>query len=201
MRSIENGFTVRRTPPLRVVVIGGGFSGTLVAIHLLRQSSFVELDIVDERLPGRGLAYSTNCAEHLLNVPAIRMSAFGSEPLHFLNWLRDHGIPSANPDLFAPRRVYGTYLQDLLETTARLAGPDARLQHHFSAVQKIGFDGLSRQVFLRNGLCLEADKIVLALGIIPDARVKSMSLVARARAEISIPARNRPLAPIRPPLI
>jgi uncharacterized NAD(P)/FAD-binding protein YdhS len=164
MPSFENGITHGRTPLLRVIIIGGGFSGTLVAIHLLRQSSFVELDIVDQRLPGRGLAYSTNCMEHLLNVPAIRMSAFGSEPLHFLNWLHDHGIPSANPDLFAPRRLYGTYLQDLLETTARSAGPEAKLRHHFSTVQKIGFNGRSRQVFLRNGLRLEADKIVLALG-------------------------------------
>jgi uncharacterized NAD(P)/FAD-binding protein YdhS len=56
MPSFENGITHGRTPPLRVIIIGGGFSGTLVAIHLLRQSSFVEIDIVDQRLPGRGLA-------------------------------------------------------------------------------------------------------------------------------------------------
>src|ERR1700761_6023692 len=105
MLSAANGLAAGAGQTLRVVVVGGGFSGTLVAVHLLRQSNNVEVDIVDERLPGRGLAYSTSCDAHLLNVPAIRMSAFGSEPLHFLEWLPAHGVPAAGSDLFAPRKL------------------------------------------------------------------------------------------------
>jgi uncharacterized NAD(P)/FAD-binding protein YdhS len=75
---------------LRVAIVGAGFSGTMVAVHLLRQSEAVEIDIIDPRVPGRGLAYSTSCDAHLLNVPAVRMSAFGSEPMHFLEWLHAH---------------------------------------------------------------------------------------------------------------
>src|ERR1700761_7799550 len=105
MDSAANGMGPGLGRPLRVVIVGGGFSGTLVAVHLLRQSDGVEVDIVDGRLPGRGLAYSTSCDAHLLNVPAIRMSAFGSEPLHFLEWLPAHGVPAAGSDLFAPRKL------------------------------------------------------------------------------------------------
>jgi cation diffusion facilitator CzcD-associated flavoprotein CzcO len=82
--STESGTTAR------VIIIGAGFSGTLVAIHLLRNGSAVQIDIVDQNLPGRGLAYSTAYDEHLLNVPAVRMSAFGSEPLHNIG---DNGHP------------------------------------------------------------------------------------------------------------
>ncbi len=136
----------------------------MVAIHLLRQNRSVQVDIVEPRLPGRGLAYSTSYGEHLLNVPAIRMSAFGSEPLHFLHWLQAHGMPSADPGLFAPRRLYGAYIQDVLETTVRSAGPNSRLRHHLTPATRITFDGLSATVYLQNGERLEAGNVVLAPG-------------------------------------
>jgi len=164
MDSITKRTASGATTPLRVAIIGGGFSGTLVAVHLLRQNDCVEVDIVEPRLPGRGLAYSTSYADHLLNVPAIRMSAFGSEPLHFLDWLHTHGMPSADPNMFAPRRLYGGYIQDLLETTARSAGPKNRLRLHLTEVTRIGFRSLSARVFLQNGGHLDADKIILATG-------------------------------------
>jgi uncharacterized NAD(P)/FAD-binding protein YdhS len=164
MEDFANGVAPSSIPSLRVVIVGGGFSGTLVAAHLLRQSNGVEIDIVDGRLPGRGLAYSTTYEAHLLNVPAIRMSGFGSEPLHFLQWLQAHGMPSADSGLFAPRKLYGTYIQDLLETTTRSASPNSRIRHHFTDAVRMSFEGLSVNVYLRNGERLQADKVVLALG-------------------------------------
>jgi uncharacterized NAD(P)/FAD-binding protein YdhS len=149
---------------LRIAIIGAGFSGTMVAIHLLRQGDAVEIDLIDARVPGRGLAYSTTCDAHLLNVPAVRMSAFGSEPMHFLNWLRSHGMPSADPGMFAPRKLYGTYIQHLFEETVRSARPPTKLRHHFTKAKRLSFDGLSVSVFLDNGERLSADRVVLALG-------------------------------------
>jgi uncharacterized NAD(P)/FAD-binding protein YdhS len=153
-----------RERSLRVVIVGGGFSGTLVAIHLLRQQRAIQVDLVEPRLPGRGLAYSTSYDEHLLNVPAIRMSALGSEPLHFLEWLQAHGKPAADPTLFAPRKLYGAYLQDLLEETARSASSSSRFRHHLTEADRVGFDGFTATVLLRNGERLEADKVVVASG-------------------------------------
>jgi uncharacterized NAD(P)/FAD-binding protein YdhS len=149
---------------LRVAIIGAGFSGTMVAIHLLRQSEAIEIDIVDPRIPGRGLAYSTTCDAHLLNVPAVRMSAFGSEPMHFLDWLHSHGMPAADPGMFAPRKLYGTYIQDLFEETVRSAGPQRKMRHHFTRAVRLSFDGLSVSIFLENGERLSVDRTVLALG-------------------------------------
>lgn len=164
MEPSPNEITPGATRPLRVIIIGGGFSGTLVAVHLLRQNRSVQIDLIDQSLPGRGLAYSTSYDEHLLNVPAVRMSAFGSEPMHFLDWLHAHGLPLADPGLFAPRKLYGTYLQDVLQATARSAGPNSQLRHHVTEAVRISFNGLSATVFLQNGESLGADKVVLALG-------------------------------------
>ncbi len=178
---------------LRVAIIGAGFSGTMVAIHLLRQSEAVEIDLIDSRLPGRGLAYSTTCDAHLLNVPAVRMSAFGSEPMHFLHWLQSHGMPSADPGMFVPRKLYGTYIQDLFEETVRSAARRSKLRHHFAKAVRLSFDGLSVSVFLANGERISVDRTVLALGNPP-----SRSLADPLPGQYSSPWQADALAALDP---
>src|SRR5947209_14128853 len=98
-----------------IAIVGGGCSGLLVAVQLHRQGYEGQITIVEPRAElGRGLAYSTRFDEHLLNVPAGKMSALPDEPAHFLEWLQAREFPGAGPSLFAPRRVYGEYLSDLL---------------------------------------------------------------------------------------
>ncbi len=136
----------------------------MVAVHLLRQDSAVHIDLIDPRTAGRGLAYSTIWDDHLLNVPAIRMSAIGSEPTHFLDWLHVNGKPHAAPDYFAPRKLFGTYVQDLLQTSARNAHPQSRFRQHYSEAVSVAHDGLRARVLLKNGSVLDADKVVFAGG-------------------------------------
>ncbi len=65
-----------------VAVIGAGFSGTIVAAHLLRASVHapVRVLLIDRSgRVGRGVAYGTTSARHVLNVPAGRMSAFAGD--------------------------------------------------------------------------------------------------------------------------
>jgi uncharacterized NAD(P)/FAD-binding protein YdhS len=71
-----------------VAIIGGGFSGTLVAVRLLRAASGPLRVMLIERSGdwGPGAAYSTRDDAHVLNVPAARMSAFGSAPGDFCAW-------------------------------------------------------------------------------------------------------------------
>ena len=70
---------------LRVVVVGGGASGTLVAAHLLRRApAGVEVVVVEPRdALGRGVAFGTPDPWHRLNVPAITMSGLPEDPDHF----------------------------------------------------------------------------------------------------------------------
>ena len=72
-----------------ILIVGGGASGTLLAIQLSRiLKNGEKIKIIDDgEESGRGVAYSARLQEHILNVPVGSMSAFASEPDHFLNWL------------------------------------------------------------------------------------------------------------------
>lgn len=62
-----------------IAIIGAGFSGTTVAVHLLRRApATVQRLFLVERADRNvgGVAYQTPSASHTLNVPAGRMSAF-----------------------------------------------------------------------------------------------------------------------------
>ena len=98
-----------------VAIVGCGFSGTMVALHLARQTSGRLRVLIFERGErlARGTAYGTASPEHLLNVPARLMSAWPDEPEHFLDWLRDRD-PATEPGAFVPRQVYGDYLEESL---------------------------------------------------------------------------------------
>jgi len=82
------------SPPARqrftVAVIGGGFTGTTLAVQWVstHRPSFSVVVIERMGLPGRGVAYGTACDSHLLNVPAKDMSAFPQYPEHFLSWAK-----------------------------------------------------------------------------------------------------------------
>jgi uncharacterized NAD(P)/FAD-binding protein YdhS len=142
-----------------------------VAAQLLRRGFGGSIAIAEPRAAlGRGLAYSTPYGEHLLNVPAAKMSAFPDEPGHFLAWLRAGRYPDAPPTLFAPRRVYGEYLESVLEQQA-LAGPGT-LAHIRGEVKTILPDPSGLTLALGAGpsgaepasTAIHAKRVVLALG-------------------------------------
>jgi uncharacterized NAD(P)/FAD-binding protein YdhS len=150
--------------PLRLAIVGSGYSGTLVAVHLLRQPQPVHIDLIDTRLPGRGLAYSTIWNHHLLNVPAGRMSAFASEPGHFLDWLKAHAHPDVQPESFIPRNTFGAYIQDILQSVVHSAPSKHRLRYFASQAIRVTYSGGTAQILLHNGEQLTADRMVLASG-------------------------------------
>ncbi len=156
---------------LRIAIIGAGFSGSILAVQLLRglgrdPGADLHIDLIGKRGFARGLAYSTTSERHLLNVPAGKMSAFPAEPDHFLNWLRSHaelvGDSQIKPTSFVPRLIYGRYLEDLL-TQASRANPERIATHRETAIAvKAAGEGL--RVSFTDGKNLDADFVVLAPG-------------------------------------
>ena len=59
-----------------VVIVGGGFSGALLAVNLLRHDGPRATLIERGAMAGEGLAYGAAHASHILNVRAASMSAF-----------------------------------------------------------------------------------------------------------------------------
>jgi uncharacterized NAD(P)/FAD-binding protein YdhS len=120
-------FLRRPRPDAKVIaIVGGGFTGLMTMANLLRlgQESGMPLHIVlIDRQPamGEGIAYRTNDARHLLNVPAGRMSAWADRPDDFLTFARSKD-PSAGPDDFLPRKIYGEYVRKTVLDLAESAG-------------------------------------------------------------------------------
>lgn len=157
-----------------IAIIGGGFSGTLLALHVLnRGDAALQVSLIEQdRSFGRGLAYATANPSHLLNVPAGRMSAFADQPGHFLDWLRDHGAEAGftetiHAETFVPRRVYGAYIRHLLARTRKGPDGDPRLRLVGAGVTGLHADGDGWRLTLDKGETLAADRVVLATGNLP----------------------------------
>ncbi|MDR3461341.1 MAG: FAD/NAD(P)-binding protein, partial [Beijerinckiaceae bacterium] len=72
---------------MKIAVAGAGFSGSLVALHILRSNPSATVILIERAAEfGRGLAYGTCDPKHLLNVRASNMSAFPEDPDHFIKW-------------------------------------------------------------------------------------------------------------------
>jgi uncharacterized NAD(P)/FAD-binding protein YdhS len=158
-----------RSSQFDIVIIGGGFSGTMLAVHLLRQSKAISMAVMEPRhLPGRGLAYSSPHRFHLLNVPAGEMSAFPDAPDDFLRWARTNIDPEMRERGFPTRSAYGSYLGDLLDKTQAECG--------LERIEWVGNRALSLHR-CRGGYSLQMERggeiraraVVLATGNFPPA--------------------------------
>jgi uncharacterized NAD(P)/FAD-binding protein YdhS len=153
-----------------VIIIGGGASGTLLAVQLLRDpSAHVRVTLVEKgQHPGLGLAYSTSNPSHLLNVRAANMSAFADDPDHFVRWL---ATDRAAGDLgctdrfcFAPRKIYGRYIGSLLEPFLPRDGGPSRLRVVRRECTAITETAAGVEAVFDDGMRLAGEIAVLATG-------------------------------------
>lgn len=148
-----------------MAIVGAGLSGTLVAVQLLLQAQApIRITLCERRRPfGKGLAYSTRCGSHRLNVPAGKMSALPGDNGHFLRWLRARDPEAAAHD-FVPRSLYGEYLAWLLDETEKTS--PALLDRREVEVSELSQERREGPLLLRfaDGTNLEADEVVLAMG-------------------------------------
>src|ERR1700677_517923 len=110
-----------KTQAYDIAIVGGGFSGTLVAYQLVQARKDLRIALIERsKGAGRGVAYGTTDPKHLLNVQADKMGAFPDDIGHFYRWLQAHpqnveaaGITELRPDAFVPRLLFGDYIQHL----------------------------------------------------------------------------------------
>ena len=164
-----------------IAIIGAGFSGTALAVQLLRQPDCAPLRIVlvDPREEvGAGVAYATRDYPYPLNVAAGQMSLDAAAPHDFLEFLGSRGIHAAAGD-FLPRQVYGDYLRARLEA-ARVASRHATCTHHRASALQLrrGAQGEAWDLWLDDGTALRADDVVLALGNPPPATLPALESIS-----------------------
>jgi uncharacterized NAD(P)/FAD-binding protein YdhS len=161
-----------------IAIVGGGFSGSLLAFHLLNRCGPQDRILLIERNRrfGLGLAYSTGNSNHLLNVRAGNMSAFSERPSHFVEWLR--GLPAEElaqlaeppgPTGFVPRGLFGRYIQHLLGDRIWREGRSRQLDLVTDEAVALHRRDRGWEVELAMGRRLAVDEAVLAIGNFPPA--------------------------------
>ena len=174
-----------------IVIVGGGFCGTVVTANLLRRppSGPTRLVLIERGSAlGRGVAYADRGFPYLLNVPASRMSANSGAPNEFLEFVQRR-IPGAGGEDFLPRALYGEYLQEFLMAAQLSAPTNVRLDVLYGEVTNVRRleRHLPLQVELRDGRNLTADDVVLALGNPKPASLAVAAPVAEHPAYLADP--------------
>jgi len=165
-----------------ILIIGGGLSGTMLAVQLLRLPGQRKILIIEPRAElGRGEAYSAVELGHTLNGNAARMSVDPDNPDDLTQWLTAHiaagGWPeSAEQDvpvseLFPPRGLFGVYVQQRL-AEARIIGArhGSTVEHVCAEVVDLQAAADSVQLTLNDGRRISAAYAVLGTGMFPAAR-------------------------------
>jgi uncharacterized NAD(P)/FAD-binding protein YdhS len=154
------------------IIIGGGAGGALMALHLLRGDSRINVTLIESNPPiGRGIAYATASPSHLLNVPAGSMSAFDSEPDDFCEWLcrranqpATSAAPKATRYMFVPRALYGEYLASLITPFFGRGEQPDRLSIVHAECLALEENRTGVTAVLSNGARYSAEFAVLATG-------------------------------------
>jgi len=162
-----------------VLIIGGGLSGTMLAVQLLRLPGQRRILVIEPRAElGRGEAYSAVELGHTLNGNAARMSVDPDNADDLTQWLTDYigagGWPQAHQqavpisELFPPRGIFGLYAQQRLAEAKALSA--STVEHVRGEVIDLHVDERSTVLTLDNGQQLCGAFAVLATGMFPAAR-------------------------------
>jgi uncharacterized NAD(P)/FAD-binding protein YdhS len=155
-------------PARHVLIVGGGASGTLLAVHLLR-SAGARVTLVEKRGDlGRGFAYGEAQPMHLLNVRAANVSAYPDAPDHFVEWLDRNaireGVTGEGRFRFVPRLTYGRYLAEQLDDAAAIPSNRGRFKCIKAEAIAIARHPEGIVLMLSGGAELVGDVAVIATG-------------------------------------
>jgi uncharacterized NAD(P)/FAD-binding protein YdhS len=156
-------------PKGRVAIIGGGYTGAIIA-YLLAQRSHESLAAITVFEPretlGAGLAYGSSDPHLRLNVAAHRMRAVPGAPSAFFNWLETNSRLSTDTasitrgGTFSRRRDFSLFMGDLLSPFIETGQVD----HIRQRATKAERNGSSWTITRADGLKEEADTLIVATG-------------------------------------
>ena len=146
-----------------IVIIGAGFSGTMTAVHLLKNiKKPVNIYLVDENEIGRGLAYKKIDDCLLLNVFADQMGAYPEAKDHFFKWLKQRN-QDQDPKVFVSRSIYGDYLIDQLQSAIEEKNVKVNITLLNDNALEINRD--TKVVYFKTHTPVTFDEIVLSVGV------------------------------------
>jgi uncharacterized NAD(P)/FAD-binding protein YdhS len=159
-----------------VAIVGGGYAGTILALHLIRGLGTGHIVVVEPRDElGSGLAYSIADATHCINVPARQLGVSGAPEDRFIAWLETRhpelvggGRGGSDPArTFVQRRRFGEFVRDRLDA-ARAESAVTLTHRRDRAVDVRSVEG-GLELILASGARIGARQIAIAIGHGPAA--------------------------------
>lgn len=149
-----------------LAIIGFGFCGRLSFFHLSQKQKakilIFDKDGIDAFVP----AFSGFSPHYILNVPAVKMSAFSQKPQDFCEFLKKN-YPEVWNEVgengFAPRHIYDNYLAEITKTAFADAQKNG-IEFEFKKEEITNIKKLEQQKFLINKTYL-VDEIFLATSL------------------------------------
>lgn len=165
-----------------IIIVGGGFTGTALAIHLARLGpAELRVTVVEPRPQlAQGVAYSTTDPAHRINVPAARMQLAGDENGVFDSWFRasegfkaDDNALWSDGNVYPQRSQFGRWVNEqFIKEKQRSAVILRHLRDRAIALH----DG---RVTTASGQTYQADKVVLAISHPPPVLPDSLKMLHR----------------------
>ena len=182
-----------------IVIVGGGFTGTALAIHLARQGEAgLKVTVIEPREQlGQGVAYGTHDPAHRLNVPASRMQLSAAEEGDFERWYRQSQGYKQDPasrwhdgKLYPQRAQFGVYVAEQFTQAASLG--NVTLTHVRD--RAIALQG--GKILTAAGKAFQADEIVLAISHPPPGLPRLLQPLSEHSGLIANPWRPEALAAV-----
>ncbi len=153
---------------LRLGIIGGGLSGSLLIIRLMRKLEIPAEILLFEKeaaQAGRGVAYACDFVYQPLNVRVGHMSLYSETPDHLFDWLSQRpDAGEVDREQFIHRGVFGEYLQDEMRLAWEQKHPAVHLRTVLTRVVDIQPAKTGQLILCEDGTSYTADKVILATG-------------------------------------
>jgi len=185
----------------QIVIIGGGFTGTALAIHLARagQAGW-HVTVIEPRAQlAQGVAYGTTDPAHRINVPAARMQLAGDEEGIFDRDYRASPAFQADPDalwrdgnVYPQRGEFGRWVNT--QFVHQQQHSPVKLSHLRDSAVALQ-DGV---VTTASGQKIRADQVVLAISHPPPDLPALLKPLQGHPGLIANPWQNGALAQVAP---
>lgn len=158
---------------LSVGIVGGGFSGICIALHLQRYSTQpIEVHVFESGTEfGLGPAYAWRNPCFLLNGEADHLSMFEDDPDGFVNWISSQASARSYCDpertvqhQFMPRFVFSDYSLSLLKDALQRTSLTKLVLHAESPIMDCSQENRKLLLHDSSGRCIAFDRVVLATG-------------------------------------
>jgi len=160
-------------PQLSIGIVGGGFAGICLALHLRRYATEpIDIHIFEagEHF-GLGAAYEWRNASFLLNGEADHLSMYDAEPDGFVDWISSSpgAVACFDPERpahrqFMPRFLFSDYVLSMLNEALREPDKASLMLHAKEAVEDCTLENGCVGLQCSSGSRCMVDRVVLATG-------------------------------------